>query len=127
MEEDARSFSTIEVASKGDVNIITVKERRIFLQIAEAFREELVTFIDQGANRLIIDLSRVSVMNSSGLGVLILARDKLRKRNGKIVLCGMQHVMAEIFSRMHLDSFFAIVPDLEGAIRLLQEEAKQKE
>lgn len=120
MEADAKSLNTIEVASKGDVSIVTVKERRIFLQITETFREELVSVIEQGANKLIVDLTHVSVMNSSGLGVLILARDKLKKRNGKIILCGMQHIMAEIFARMHLDSFFEVATDREGALKLME-------
>ncbi len=125
MEEGARPLSTIEVAHKGDIDIVTIKERRIFLQIAETFREELVSVIEGGASKLIVDLSQVSVMNSSGLGVLILARDKLKKRNGRIVLCGMQHIMAEIFARMHLDSFFDVAADTEAGLKLFEPLGKE--
>ena len=96
-------------------------ERRIFLQVTEKFREELLTEVDKGVSRLVLDLSKVNVMNSSGLGVLLQVRDKLKNRSGELVISGLNPIMQEIFSRMKLDSFFEIYRDQDKALRKLQE------
>jgi anti-sigma B factor antagonist len=113
------SYNTISVENIRDITIIKVLERRVFLKISDQFRDEVVRIIDGGATRVIIDLSTVHVMNSSGLGVLILARDMLQKKGGKIILCGLLKVMEEIFSRMHLDNFFEICKNVTEAMEAM--------
>jgi anti-anti-sigma factor len=110
------SYQTIKIERIDTVVVAKVLERRIFLKIAETFRDELVKVIDQGQNHLIIELSEVAVMNSAGLGILILARDKMRRSNGNLILCGLTSTMEEIFNRTHLDSFFNIKKDLLAAL-----------
>lgn len=110
----ANSILSIEVLD--EVTVALVQEHRVFLKITDQFREEVIGIIDAGVQKLVIDLSKVNVMNSSGLGVLILARDMLQKKGGMIVLCGLLPMMKEIFTRMHLDSFFTITQDKESAL-----------
>ena len=114
------SYKTIEVTTKQDVTVIRILERRIFLHITEDFRNEILSIIEDGADKVVMDLSAVNVMNSSGLGVLMLARDKMEKRKGTLVLCGLQPIMAEIFSRMHLDTFFQVFKDQDEALAKMQ-------
>lgn len=115
-EEQAMAFSTLAVQAVEDITIVRVLEHRIFLKIADHFRDEIVQLIEGGAQKVIVDLSTVNVMNSSGLGVLILARDMLLKKGGVILLCGLVNIMKEIFTRMHLDDFFTIYPDCQTAL-----------
>ncbi len=114
------SYETLQIDYRNDIAIVQVAERRIFLTITETFRKEMVTFLESAPDKVIIDLHNVNVMNSSGLGVLILTRDRMKKREGSLVVCGLQPLMREIFSRMHLDSFFTILPDTETAREQLQ-------
>jgi anti-sigma B factor antagonist len=113
-------YKTIEVTKKQNITIIHIIERRIFLQITDDFRNEVLSVIDEGVEKVIIDLSAVNVMNSSGLGVLMLVRDKMEKHKGILVLCGLQPIMAEIFTRMHLDTFFKVYQDQDEALLKLQ-------
>jgi anti-sigma B factor antagonist len=114
------AFTTISVDVANTVTIVHVLERRIFLKITDHFRDEMQQVIEGGALNLIVDLSQVNVMNSSGLGVLILVRDMIRKKEGAIVLFGLSNMMHEIFARMHLDSFFTITADYETAMAILK-------
>ncbi|MBN2355966.1 STAS domain-containing protein [candidate division KSB1 bacterium] len=113
------NYQTIAVEQLDKILVIRVLERRIFLKIADNFKEEITKCIENDVENLIIDLSQVNVMNSSGLGVLILARDKMLKQGGKLILCGLRSVMTEIFNRMHLNAFFTITDDIEKARRLI--------
>ncbi len=112
--------SILSLEAMDDITYVQVQEHRVFLKITDQFREEVIRIIDAGTHKLIIDLSKVNVMNSSGLGVLILARDMMQKKNGVIVLCGLLPMMQEIFTRMHLDSFFNITSDKDAALSMLK-------
>jgi len=64
-------------------------------------------------------MSNVEVINSSGLGVLILLYDKQKKNEGKLVLCGLSMLLQEIFERMRLHTLFQIessLPDAEKQV-----------
>jgi len=108
---------TFERRQEGEITIVEVKERRIFLKTSDEFKTELTELLDEGITQLIIDLSGVNVMNSAGLGVLMLARDKINVRQGKLVICGLHSVMAEIFHRMGFDTFFNITEDCASALK----------
>lgn len=115
------NFQTIALEQMDTILVIRVLERRIFLKIADQFKEEMVRAMENGSQHLIIDLSLVNVMNSSGLGVLILARDRVLKKGGKLILTGLRSVMTEIFRRMHLNVFFTIAEDITSASKLISE------
>jgi len=114
--------NTLSVEKIGDITIIHVLERRIFLQVTDRFREELLSEVDKGLKYLVIDLSKVSVMNSAGLGVLLQVRDKFVKSFGHLILAGLQPIIQDIFTRMKLDSFFEICTDYNEAMGKLVEE-----
>jgi len=116
--------STLSVEKINDITIIHVLERRIFLQVTDRFREELLSEIDKGLKYLVIDLSKVSVMNSTGIGVLLQVRDKFVKSSGRLIISGLQPIMQDIFTRMKLDSFFEIYNDQNEALGKLPEKGR---
>lgn len=109
-------FKTIKVDEKDNKIIVTILEKRIYLGITDIFRDEILELLKNVRNDLVVDLNRVAVMNSAGLGVLIMARDIINKNNGEIKLCGLQPLMQDIFSRMRLDTLFKILPSTADAI-----------
>jgi anti-sigma B factor antagonist len=109
-------FKTIEVDFKEDKVIVTVIEKRIYLGITDMFREDMLSVLDSQFEELVINLEHVAVMNSAGLGVLIMAQDTVKKRNGRIKLTNLQPLMRDIFSRMRLDTLFETYETLEQAL-----------
>ena len=99
---------TIKVTDKDGYEVVTVLERRIYMNVTDQFQQELIDYLEESPQRIILDLGMVNVMNSSALGVLILARDKILKRDGVLVVCCLTPVMQEIFERMHFDAFFTV-------------------
>ena len=111
----------VEHTQQDNVDVIRVLEKRIFLDLTEKFKDEVIHIIEKGAQNIVFDLGNVNVMNSSGLGVLILARDKIEKKKGKIAICCLLPLMREIFDRMQFSSFFDVTDDLEGALALFSQ------
>jgi anti-sigma B factor antagonist len=112
--------SILEIEKKDGYLLVNVLERRIFLNVVDAFRDRLFSLIEEGHNRVILDLSKVNAINSSGLGVLILAKNRVEQQKGQLVICGLSSLMEEIFTRMHFDEFFTITPDLQTAVDMIQ-------
>ncbi|MDW7681803.1 MAG: STAS domain-containing protein [bacterium] len=109
-------YKTIETERRNYQIIATVIEKRIYLGITDIFREEILSLVNQGISELIINLENVAVMNSAGLGVLIMARDIMHKKDGAVKLTNLQPLMQDIFSRMRLDTLFSIFPNIDNAL-----------
>ena len=115
-------YHTIKLEKIAEIDIIRVLERRVFLQVAEKFHEEISGALSKVGNKLIVDLGLVHVVNSSGLGVLIYVREQMLQRKGILVICDLQPVMQEIFARMHLNDFFTIAGSREEALAKMRSE-----
>ena len=110
---DTKMITTEE---RNGVVVARVHENKLYHQAVQAFRSELLGLIDQGARPMVVDLSEVAVMNSSALGVIILAYDRLQKEGGALALCGLCPILEELFLRMHLNELFPVVKTAdEGA------------
>jgi anti-sigma B factor antagonist len=81
-------------------------------QIAVALRE----LINAKPKKLVVDLSKVSYIDSSGLAVLIEAMQKVEFYGGKLYLVGLQENLRAIFESTRLDQAFRIFPDVAAAL-----------
>jgi anti-sigma B factor antagonist/stage II sporulation protein AA (anti-sigma F factor antagonist) len=74
---------------------------------------------DAGNAALLFDLSGVDYVSSVGLRVLMIAAKQMRARNGRIAVCGLQPVVAEIFGISRFDAVLEVHPSLEAALAKL--------
>jgi len=102
------SYKTIELTEAENYLLIKVLEKRIYLGVTDVFSEELNDTLNKKFDKIYIDLGNVSVMNSSGIGALIKARDEVTKKGKSVKLLHLQPLMQEIFTRMRLDTLFEI-------------------
>lgn len=109
-------FKTITAEFDKDKAIVTINEKRIYLGITDMFREDMLSVLENDFSELVVNLEHVAVMNSAGLGVLIMAQDTIKKRGRKIKLTNLQPLMLDIFSRMRLDTLFEIYDDMNEAL-----------
>lgn len=77
--------------------------------------QELTTLLDDGKNRLIVDMSHTSYINSGGLRTLVTGWRKARQQDGTLVLCGLNDRLQEIFGMVGFDQLFQIYPDRKAA------------
>jgi anti-sigma B factor antagonist len=66
--------------------------------------------------RLVIDLSQVDYMDSSGVATLVEALQIARKNSTRMVLCGMKDRVRSIFEIARLDTVFTITPSVDEAL-----------
>ena len=95
--------------------IVFPLEGEIDLHISPAVAISLQEIIAKKPARLLVDLSRVSYVDSSGLAVLIDAMQKVKKYGGTFGVIGMQESVRSIFEIARLDQVFRIFPSVEAA------------
>ncbi len=66
--------------------------------------------------KLVVDLSDVAYMDSSGLATLVEAMRTSKSNNTAMVLCGMHDKVRSIFEIARLNQFFTIVDDVDAAV-----------
>jgi anti-sigma B factor antagonist len=78
------------------------------LHVAPEVRERLNDAIDQGATGLVIDLTRVTFLDSMALGVLLGTLKLLRARGGELRLVVPTPELRRIFELTLLDEVFTL-------------------
>ena len=65
--------------------IITIEGEMIGGPIATVLSEKLREYMNQDKTRFIVDMSKISWMNSSGLGILMSGMTTVRNNGGKLI------------------------------------------
>ncbi|MGW1679345.1 STAS domain-containing protein [Saccharopolyspora sp. NPDC002376] len=97
-----------------DVTLVTVSGE-VDVYTSPALRERLTDAVNDGAARLIVDLTQVDFMDSTALGVLVGGMKRMRAINGDLVLVCVAERLLKIFRITGLSRVFPIVPDLPSA------------
>src|SRR5438105_13641490 len=91
-------------------------EGDIDLHVSPSVTESLNAMADKKPERIVIDLSRATYIDSAGLAALILAMQKVEAYGGKFFLTGVHETMRSIFETSRLDQIFQILPDVDAAL-----------
>jgi len=110
------SQSIIKEKDAVDDGVILRLQGEVDLTSSPQVRQTLLeTVKNKDHSRVVIDLSDVSFMDSSGVATLVEALQAQRKAGGKLVLFGLQDRVRGIFEIARLDSIFTIVDDEQAA------------
>jgi anti-sigma B factor antagonist len=100
----------LSIEQKNDSTLITINKERLDVSNMQSFKDELTRIIDEGHHQLIIKLSAVTFIDSSGLSVLIGLFKRINTiKGGKLQLCGLGTQPTELLQITQLDKIFTIV------------------
>lgn len=85
-----------------DVGIIRV-EGRLNMVTAPELRETVVSAVGAGLTRLVVDLTNVTFMDSSGLGALIGALKTTRASGGDLRIAGVGEQVSMVLQLSNVD------------------------
>jgi anti-sigma B factor antagonist len=106
----------ISFANRNGVTIATLQERRLDAAGAPDFKERVGARIDAGAPRLILDLTAVDFVDSTGLSA-ILSLLKRVSPSGALALAGCRPPVIELLKLTRLDRVIQLYAGTEAAIR----------
>ena len=85
-------------------------EGEIDLHVSPRVERALASIIKKRPASVVVDLSGVRFIDSSGLAVLIRAMQDIQKYGGKLALSGLNDHVRPIFEMARLDQVFLIDP-----------------
>jgi len=83
---------------------------------APVLREELAKLVDGGHHDLVVDLTGVPFMDSTGLGVLVGALKKVKTHGGDLALVIDQEKVLKVFRITALTQVFPIFETVDAAL-----------
>jgi anti-sigma B factor antagonist len=100
---------------KGRPNVLPL-EGEIDLHISPEVAESLRAMVEKKPKIVVVDLAKVTYLDSSGLAVLIEGMQNVQEYGGKFALANVQESVQHIFDIARLDQVFEIFPDVDAAL-----------
>jgi anti-sigma B factor antagonist len=116
--DDLAKPMRIDVTNREGVTVVRPSGERLDIEVAADFRAMLLSLIEQGHHRLVVDLSEVSFIDSSGLGALVSALKTLKRSDngGDVRLARVQAPVLSLLEIIRLNRVFTTYPDVEKAV-----------
>ena len=87
----------------------------------DAFQHQISQSIDSGVHTILVDFSKVTFMDSSGLGALVKAFKSLQAADVDLFLCSINEQIKMLFELTSMDKYFNILGDREEFNQSLQQ------
>lgn len=108
------NFAVTEVDHDG-TPVLSV-EGEVDVSTAPELRERLLALAERGKTVAVVDLSAVSFVDSTALGVLVSGVKRMRNAGGDLRLVVTQPRIAKVFEITGLTDVFRIFPTAEEAV-----------
>jgi anti-sigma B factor antagonist len=100
----------------GDITILTVTGDLVIGDGETTFKRTVTQLLEEGRVNLLVDLSAVGFLDSSGLGALVRALTQSQKEGGQTKLLNAGPQVRKLLQMTKLDSVFEIHDDMEAAV-----------
>lgn len=112
MTDVIRSVSRVEGGT------VVHLEGEIDLNRSPTFHEALVELCREEPQRMVVNLSDVEYIDSSGIGSLVDIHRRLKREDRRLILVAPSERVASVLEITNLDQFFTIVSGEQEALRL---------
>ncbi len=110
----------IKAENRGELVLMSLNGNLLGGPDADAFYNEVKSFLDKGSRKFVLDLSNVKLMNSSGLGILIKTLKPVREAGGDLHLASVTEKIDSLLVITKLYQVFKSYPDVEQASRAFE-------
>lgn len=97
-------------------SLIKLNEEKLDSTLAPNLKSDLITLHAEGVKNIIMDLSDVKYIDSSGLSALLVGNRVLGEDEGMFVLAGITEHVMKLIKISQLDSVLNLLPTVEEAV-----------
>ena len=115
-----RATLEIEVRSQSDVKVIKLRGRLNLGESVDRMRDTLEDLLNAGQARLVVDLGEVSMIDSSGIGLLVRYLTAAKQRGGSLKLLNPSKFAVQTLRMTGLLNLFQTFADQEQAVASFQ-------
>ncbi len=103
------------VDKKDRYTTITLNENNLNSVLAPDLKSKFIVFCNEGTKNLILDLSHVKYVDSSGLSAILTA-NRLWKGESSFILTGLHPSVKKLIQISKLDAVLTIIPTLSESV-----------
>lgn len=100
-----------------DILVESVNFDRATIGEANLLKEKITRAIEEGYNKIIIDISSCEYIDSTFLGVLVMALKRVARENGDVRLVGFKPAVHAMFELTRMFRVFQTYSNLPKAIK----------
>lgn len=93
----------LEVRKEGEIVCVTLANKKLDSTNSTEFKGQIIDLINQGGIYLLLNLTFVEFVDSSGLGALISVLKTLKQCKGVIVICETKPAVQNLFKITRID------------------------
>jgi anti-sigma B factor antagonist len=108
--EKAERGNTLVLSLHGNLDAMT----------AAQLKQEVVAIAESGRTKVVVDLSTLGLVDSTGVGVLISLFKRVRAQNGHVFFAGLKAQPKEVFRLLRLDKSLDLHPTVDEAVAAIQ-------
>ena len=96
-------------------NLIQINEDKLDTIVAPELKSEFVKINAEGVKNVVLDLSSVKYIDSSGLSSVLVANRLCDNSNGKLIITGVTDHVMKLLKISQLDSVLTLLKTIEEA------------
>lgn len=105
----------IVTESSGDYLVLRVQNKRVDASNSSQLNDFILSLVGDGNKKIVVDLSHVNFMDSSGLAGLLPIIKQLPD-DGHMLITGLKARVEQLFKLTKMDTVFDIFPSVEEAL-----------
>ena len=102
-----------------DITVVEISGRLSLGNASMSIETSARRLIDEGARKLVLDVTALTSVDSSGIGMLVGLNSHAEQRGGQMRIAGATGPVATSFRVVHLDRIVPLDADVESACRNL--------
>ena len=107
-----------EERKEGDILIVKVLNNRLDAQAADDFKEKMAGYISDGNSQIVLNMSAVDFVDSSGLGAMVSVIKSL-SGNGQLSVCSAKEPVMRMFKLTRMNKVFAMFEEEIKAVEAM--------
>lgn len=108
------------VEHRDNIVIFNLKNKNVDSDVSAKFKAKLLILAQPDIDALIIDLTSVESIDSSGLGALLLAHRQLKDHAIPVILTGVKDFVKSLMRMTHIDELFEYYESVDSAVEAFE-------
>lgn len=106
---------SLNIEDKGTVKVVSLVGK-LDVNLSVSIEAELEQLVESGSHYLILELSGIEYLSSSGIRVFISIMRKIKDKNGRLVLACVPDIIKKILKTVELEDLFEVYDTVDDAV-----------
>ncbi len=107
----------VNIRSEGEVSVVDLSGKITIGEGDVVLRETVETLLKEGRNKIVLNLARISYMDSAGIGELVACYKRSREKGGQLKLLNPSGKVYDLLQLTKLEEIFETFRDEGEAIQ----------